>query len=351
MQGHFSPSRPFRYSSRGFQDPDFFLVRLEEVKRVGPSSWMARCPAHDDRNPSLSVSVKEGKLLLHCFAGCPAEAVLNAVGLSWRDLWEGEAWRPLPSRPKPKLEPEGPSPEDRERWESLWGAAKPSHPLLGRYLRARGLSLEPPPTLRLTFLRGEPVMVARVEGSGGLLGLHLTILEPDGRGRKEKKLAKGSKPRGGAIRLFPLEAGKSLALAEGIETALAVREATGWPVWATVAAGFMPGVALPPEAHEVVVCADHDWAGLEAAKALARRLLREGRRVRLAVPPVEGEDWLDALKRLGPEEVGRLLQGAPEVEASEEGGLEEAQRSPQPLPPRLAWALARRARMRGVAHE
>ena len=184
MQGHFSPSRPFRYSSRGFQDPDFLLVRLEEVKRVGPSSWMARCPAHDDRNPSLSVSVKEGKLLLHCFAGCPAEAVLNAVGLSWRDLWEGEAWRPLPSRPKPKLEPEGPSPEDRERWESLWEAAKPSHPLLGRYLKARGLSLEPPPSLRLARWKGEPVMVARVEGPGGhfgapapqmnLLGLHLT---------------------------------------------------------------------------------------------------------------------------------------------------------------------------------
>jgi len=325
MQGHFSPSRPFRYSSRGFQDPDFLLVRLEEVKRVGPSSWMARCPAHDDRNPSLSVSVKEGKLLLHCFAGCPAEAVLSAVGLSWRDLWEGEAWRFLPSRPKPKLEPEGPSPEDRERWESLWEAAKPSHPLLGRYLKARGLSLEPPPSLRLARWKGEPVMVARVEGPGGhfgapapqmnLLGLHLTTLEPDGRGRREKRLAKGSRPKGGAIRLFPLEAGKALALAEGIETALAVREATGWPVWATVAAGFMPGVALPPEAHEVVVCPDHDKAGLEAAKALARRLLREGRRVRMAVPPEEGEDWLDALKRLGPEEAGRLLQGAPEVEA------------------------------------
>jgi len=87
-------------------------------------------------------------------------------------------------------------------------------------------------------------------------------------------------------------------------------------VWATVAAGFMPGVALPPEAHEVVVCPDHDRAGLEAAHALARRLLREGRRVRLAVPPEEGEDWLDALGRLGQEEAGRLLQGAPEAEAS-----------------------------------
>jgi hypothetical protein len=321
---------------------------------------MARCPAHDDRNPSLSVSVKEGKLLLHCFAGCPAEAVLNAVGLSWRDLWEGEAWRPLPSRPKPKLEPEGLSPEDRERWESLWEAAKPSHPLLGRYLKARGLSLEPPPSLRLARWKGEPVMVARVEGPGGhfgaptpqmnLLGLHLTTLEPDGRGRREKRLAKGSRPKGGAIRLFPLEAGKPLALAEGIETALAVREATGWPVWATIAAPFMKEVIVP-EVEEVLIAADHDKAGLEAAHALARRLLREGRRVRVAVPPEEGEDWLDALGRLGQEEAGRLLQGAPEVEASEEGGLEEAQRSPQPLPPRLAWALARRARMRVVAHE
>jgi phage/plasmid primase-like uncharacterized protein len=141
-------------------------------------------------------------------------------------------------------------------------------------------------------------MVARVEGPGGLLGLHLTLLEPDGLGRKEKRLARGSKPKGGAIRLFPLEAGQPLALAEGIETALAVRVATGWPVWATIAAPFMKEVVLPPEAKEVVIAADHDKAGVEAAHALARRLLREGRRVRIAVPPEEGEDWLDVLVRV-----------------------------------------------------
>jgi len=140
--------------------------------------------------------------------------------------------------------------------------------------------------------------VARVEGPGGLLGLHLTTLEPDGRGRREKKLAKGSKPKSGAIRLFPLEEGQPLALAEGIETALAVREATGWPVWATMAAPFMKEVIVPHEVKEVVVCADHDKAGIDAAHALARRLLREGRRVRMAVPPVEGADWLDVLVRV-----------------------------------------------------
>jgi len=156
-------------------------------------------------------------------------------------------------------------------------------------------------------------MVARVEGPGGLLGLHLTLLEPDGRGRKEKRLAKGSKPRGGAIHLFPLEEGQPLVLAEGIETALAVREVTGWPVWATIAAPFMREVVLPPEVKEVVVAADHDPAGIDAAKSLARKLLQEGRRVRMAVPPEEGEDWLDTLTRLGHEEVGGLLQGSPEV--------------------------------------
>jgi putative DNA primase/helicase len=281
---------------------EVLLGRLEGVRPAGPNSWVARCPAHDDRNPSLSVSVKEGRVLIHCFAGCSPDAVLGAVGLTWKDLRAPDpwAWRsPVlrPSRPKPP-ESEAPSPEDRARWEALWERAKAGHPILTRYLRARGLGLEPPPTLRVVYLRGEPVMVARVEGPGGLLGLHLTTLEPDGRGRKEKHLAKGSRPKGGAIRLFPLEAGKPLALAEGIETALAVREATGWPVWALVSASFLKEASPPPEVKEVVVCADHDRAGLEAAHALARRLLREGRRVRIAVPPVEGADWLDVLVRV-----------------------------------------------------
>jgi hypothetical protein len=78
----------------------------------------------------------------------------------------------------------------------------------------------------------------------------------------------------------------------------------------------------------VIIAADHDKAGLEAARALAQRLIREGKRVRVAVPHEEGEDWLDSLARLGPEEVGRLLQGAPEVEASE--ALEAGAKSPDP---------------------
>jgi phage/plasmid primase-like uncharacterized protein len=139
-------------------------------------------------------------------------------------------------------------------------------------------------------------MLARVlDARGELCGMHLTVLLPDGSGRASKRLARGSHPLGGSIRLFPFEASKPLALAEGIETALAVREATGWATWACVSAGGLAAVELPLEAREVVVAADHDRAGLEAANALARRLLSEGRRVRLATPPQAGADWLDML--------------------------------------------------------
>jgi hypothetical protein len=67
------------------------LDRLERVKRCG-AGWMARCPAHTDRNPSLAVGVgRDGRVLLYCHAGCPTETVLAALGLEWRDLFERPA--------------------------------------------------------------------------------------------------------------------------------------------------------------------------------------------------------------------------------------------------------------------
>lgn len=52
---------------------------------------------------------------------------------------------------------------------------------------------------------------------------------------------------------------------------------------------------LPKEVAEAVIAADHDEAGLKAARTLAARLLGEGRQVRVAVPPKAGTDWLDVL--------------------------------------------------------
>lgn len=71
-------------------DLESFLDRLEKVRRNG-SSYMACCPAHEDRNPSLSVKqTEEGKILAKCHSGCPTTAVVEAMGLKMADLQEEE---------------------------------------------------------------------------------------------------------------------------------------------------------------------------------------------------------------------------------------------------------------------
>jgi len=58
------------------------LERLDKVQRRGTDQWSARCPAHDDKGPSLSIKeLPDGVVLLHCFAGCEVAEVLAAVGL------------------------------------------------------------------------------------------------------------------------------------------------------------------------------------------------------------------------------------------------------------------------------
>lgn len=67
---------------------DRVLARLEAVRQTGPGRWLARCPSHEDRRPSLSVrETEDGRLLLYCFAGCGACDVVAAVGLELGDLF------------------------------------------------------------------------------------------------------------------------------------------------------------------------------------------------------------------------------------------------------------------------
>jgi len=64
------------------------LARLDRIREVKLGDWYACCPAHDDKTPSLHITEREnGIVLLHCFAGCSAQAVLDAVGLRWGDLY------------------------------------------------------------------------------------------------------------------------------------------------------------------------------------------------------------------------------------------------------------------------
>lgn len=64
------------------------LAKLDKVKRTGAGRWQARCPAHADKGPSLSIrELDDGRVLLHCFAGCSAVDVLGAAGLDMAELF------------------------------------------------------------------------------------------------------------------------------------------------------------------------------------------------------------------------------------------------------------------------
>lgn len=84
------------------------LARLDRVRRVGHGKWVARCPAHADRGPSLSIAeAGDGRILLHDFGGCSASEVLGTLGLEFSDLFPERdpddvgrrtGWRSAPAR-------------------------------------------------------------------------------------------------------------------------------------------------------------------------------------------------------------------------------------------------------------
>jgi hypothetical protein len=263
-----------------------------------------RCSAsrHKDRDPCLSVDIDRG---LWCCHHCG---------------WVGNLRGPhhqqdvaVVSRP-----PVQPVARKRAALRRVWGEAYPlaaDDPVLA-YLHHRGITLslsDLPHALRYhphllykhengqrTFHAG---MLARVDSPAGRpVSIHRTYLTPDGHKANvssPKKLMAAPVPgstRGAAIRLYL--AGATLAVAEGIETALAIRIATGLPVWATISAGGMARLIVPPEVSLMVICADHDPAGLDAARALARRLLKEQRRVKVLIPSRPGADWADDLQEM-----------------------------------------------------
>ena len=64
------------------------LSRLEKPRQRQPGQWSARCPAHPDKSPSLSIrETPEGSVLLHCFGGCEVAEIVAAMGLELHDLF------------------------------------------------------------------------------------------------------------------------------------------------------------------------------------------------------------------------------------------------------------------------
>ena len=143
-----------------------------------------------------------------------------------------------------------------------------------------------------------PAMLAVIQRPNGqMAAMHRTYLTCDGRKARvmsPKKMTpavwKGA-ITGSAVRLAP--AAHELGVAEGIETALSVQTYAHMPCWAALSAHGLAEIELPEMVQAVHIWGDHDATGIQAANALALRLLRQGREVTIRIPDEPGTDWAD----------------------------------------------------------
>jgi len=188
-----------------------------------------------------------------------------------------------------------------------------------KYLTRRGLNLsEIPHAIRChsglwyrmdeeeRFVGPYPAMLVQlIAPNGEVSTVHRTYLTEEGCKAPVPKVKRLMSPAvsgscsGAAIRLFPAEA--TLGIAEGVETALACHQETGFPVWAAGNAVLLKAVVIPDHVERVIIFADNDTngTGQRSALELETRLLNEGRQVKTLIPKTEDSDWLDELLRTG----------------------------------------------------
>ena len=309
------------------------MTAAELVKALGGRGDSAPCPVpghgrgRGDRNFSLSVhDGNDGRILARCHAGCSQTDVWAALkdrGLVPDRCRPGVYVRRSGRRPpnsKPGAQggarrPDQPAEAKSAFAKRIWAEARPAAGTpVENYLKSRGLTIEPPATIRYhpglkhgptgLFLPAMVAAVARWPGRDvvarwpgrDVVAVHRTFLVADGRKKapvSQNKMMLGP-CTGGAVRFE--EHGAELVLAERLETALSVLQATGKPVWACLSTSGLKAVILPPEVKTVIIAADGDEAGEKAAQEAARRLYLQGRELRIARPPA-GMDFNDLLMK------------------------------------------------------
>lgn len=235
------------------------VERLNGTWRQGKG--MCCCPAHDDRTPSLSVTLGRKAILFHCFAGCSNENVIAALdrqGVRSRELFDGSG----PGKADRQNQSDF-SPNARRLWQS---ASAISDSPVERYLAQRGLQrasdqfryLERTPLGPRGAVEFLPAMLAAVTTDIGVIAVHRTFLDvASGKlaGFERPKRALGSLGFG-AVRVAPPVQGR-LGLAEGIESALAAMQLFGIPCWATLGNERFGLVSIPESVRglSVILCA------------------------------------------------------------------------------------------------
>jgi len=300
-----------------------------KLRHVG-HAFGGLCPFHHEKTPSFNVNDQLGRY--KCF-GCgaggdaldwiahvervgPARAleILEARGglspVKAIDQGAVEAWRA--QREREQAEDQA----SKVAWaRGLWRECRPIKGTLAeRYLAARAILIDPGPAVGFhgglkhptTGAALHPVMVAAVtDAAGQTFGIHRTFLAASGKAKADLAPAKmmGGVCAGRCVRLgMPSKVtGNVLAIGEGIESCLSVRQVMGLPVWAALSLANMGRVPVPPDGavREIILLADADEADRAAAdEARARAAdmyVERGFSVRIATPP-EGSDFNDVLR-------------------------------------------------------
>lgn len=209
--------------------------------------------------------------------------------------------------------------EQRAHWAKsamrnaeLWAAAQPSGDAVRSYLAARGLAdWRIPPCMRqhpglaywhtdddgeLYNLGSFTAMLAPIVGSDGKLrAIHRTYLAGGSKADvpTPKKLTSAAGPLAGACIPLAAPIGGVIGIAEGIETAAAASLGSGLPVLAAYCANALSGFYWPRGIKRLVIFADNDPAGQQAAAALAQRADKAGIKTKTLTPSKPGSDWAD----------------------------------------------------------
>lgn len=284
------------------QSHESAIVSELQLRWAG-SCWMGDCPACGYKM-AFSLTVKDGKELFFCHACQDSKAVVDALKARrfygfWPDAASSRLAGKIPDFENSKE-------KQIKAAKAIWQQAKPIQGTRAKdYLASRGLEIACCENLRFSSVcfhastkATYPALVAKVTRwpSDDLVGIHRTYLKPEGIGKLEHPNAKMmlGDIKGGAVRLAPCL--QRVGLAEGIETALSVQNSTEWPMWACLSTSGLQNIVLPDSVLEVLICADHDPAGLKAAYAAAERLTRQGRQVKIATPPQNNTDFNDMMK-------------------------------------------------------
>lgn len=281
-------------------------TRARKIVETMGGTWsrsrgMCCCPAHADRTPSLSITLGKRAILVHCFAGCTNEAVMQAMakdGVRLQDLFDGPGGAIVP------IAREDVASRNAQR---LWReATKLAGSPAADYLQSRCITAMSPdlrfhprmPLGPMGAVRYLPAMVAAVRNDAEVLALHRTFLDPEGAGLApfdQPKRALGSLGSGAVRLAFPR--GGRLGLAEGIETALSAMQLFGIPCWATLGNERFGPVTIPEGVRELHLFVDNDAGGVLAEERAREAYAAEGRRIVTRPPPTSGHDWNDELKR------------------------------------------------------